>query len=286
MKIAISGASGFVGRNICTLLKKFNSYQIIPLDISDGIDLSDRTQCEDIEPFNVFIHLANLAYVPASYDNPEFFYRTNYLTTLNALELCRKYNAKFIYVSSYVYGPPQYLPVDESHLVVAFNPYAQTKVICESLCEGYHRDFKIPVIVLRPFNIYGVGQGGNLLIPEIIQQLKEGKTTVHLKDASPKRDYINVSDIACALKACADCNNVTYRTYNLCSGKSYSVLELTDIVNSILTKKVVFEFSKTDRPNEVNDARGANMKISDELGWKPKTDLLEGMSEIIKYENL
>lgn len=286
MKVAISGASGFVGRNICSLLESFDSYQVIPLDIITGIDLENITECDEIEEFDVFLHLANLAYVPASYENPELFYRTNYLTTLNALELCRKYKAKFVYVSSYVYGSPQYLPVDESHPVTPFNPYAQTKVICESLCEGYHRDFKIPVIVLRPFNIYGVGQTGNLLIPEIIQQLKEGKTTVHLKDASPKRDYVNVLDIAIALKACVDSGIAEHRTYNLCSGKSYSVLELTEIVNSILKSKVVFEFSITDRPNEVNDARGCNMKIFNELGWKPNVDLLDGIKAIIEYEKL
>lgn len=286
MKVVISGASGFVGRNICSLLESFDSYQIIPLDITNGIDLADRTQCDNIEEFDVFIHLANLAYVPASYEDPELFYRINYLTTLNALELCRKHKAKFIYISSYVYGPPNYLPVDENHPVNSFNPYAQTKVICESLCEGYHRDFKIPVIVLRPFNIYGVGQTGNLLIPEIIQQLKEGKKTVHLKDASPKRDYINVLDVALSLKACVDSDNTSYRTYNICSGKSYSVLELTKIVNSLLKSKVKFEFSNTDRPNEVNDARGSNLKVFEELGLKPSMDLLDGMAEIIEHEKL
>jgi len=286
MRVAISGASGFVGRHICSLLESLDSYQVVPLDIINGIDLENRADCDEIEEFDVFVHLANLSFVPASYENPELFYRTNYLTTLNALELCKKYKAKFVYVSSYVYGPPQYLPVDESHPVNSFNPYAQTKVICESLCEGYHRDFKIPVIVLRPFNIYGAGQSGNLLIPEIIQQLKEGKTTVQLKDASPKRDYINVLDIALSLKACIDTGNTEHRTYNLCSGKSYSVLELTEIVNSLLKTKVMFEFSKTDRPNEVNDARGCNMKIFNELGWKPNMDLLDGMKDIIEYENL
>jgi len=287
MKVAISGSHGFVGSNLCSHLNKpDNHYEIIPIDIAGSFDLSDKAQCEKIEQFDVFVHLANLAYVPASYENPELFYRINYLTTLNALELCRKYNASLIYVSSYIYGSPKYLPVDENHKINPFNPYAQTKVICESLCEGYHRDFKIPIIILRPFNIYGIGQKGNLLIPEIVQQLKQGNSTIYLKDPSPKRDYVNVIDVANALKICIDFENSKIRKYNLCSGNSYSVRELTEIVNANLRDKVNFQFSESDRPNEVNETRGSNKKIMEELGWSPSIDLAQGISKIIKHENL
>lgn len=287
MKVAISGSHGFVGSNLCSLLNKIpNRYKIIPIDIAEGFDLSDKSQCEKIESFDVFVHLANLAYVPASYGNPELFYRINYLTTLNALELCRKYKARFIYISSYIYGPPDYLPIDESHAVKPFNPYAQTKVICESLCEGYNRDFDLPIIILRPFNIYGVGQQGDLLIPEIIQQLKQDKTTIQLKDPNPKRDYVNVIDVANAIKVCIDFENRSISKYNLCSGNSYSVMELTEIVNANLRDKVNFKFSESDRPNEVNETKGSNKKIFEELGWSPSIDLVQGISQIIKHENL
>ena len=184
MKIAVAGSDGFVGRNVCAQLEA-KGHIILRIDITQGFDLTDVTIVDKIEPINTFIHLANLVYVPASYENPEKFYRINYLTTLNALEICRKYNARLIYASSYIYGSPQYLPVDESHPVCPFNPYAQTKVICEKLCEGYHRDFKVKVSILRPFNIYGVGQRGMLLIPEIIGQIKEGKKEIQLKVSSP-----------------------------------------------------------------------------------------------------
>lgn len=287
MKIAISGSGGFIGSNLCALLQQYqNNYEIIPVDIVTGIDLSDSADCAGITKFDVFVHLANLTYVPASYQNPEKFYRINYLTTLNALELCRKYNAKLIYISSYVYGAPQYLPVDENHPVRPFNPYAQSKVICETLCDGYFRDFHIPVIILRPFNIYGIGQKGNLIIPEIIRQLKEHRTIISLRDPNPKRDYINVSDVVHAIKACIDFNNLAIRRYNLCYGKSYSVQELTEIINSHLNKKVEFTFSQSDRPNEVDDTVGTTEKIRRELNWSPKIDLKTGIAGIIEYEKL
>ena len=283
MKIAVAGSDGFVGRNVCAQLEA-KGHIILRIDITQGFDLTDVTIVDKIEPINTFIHLANLVYVPASYENPEKFYRINYLTTLNALEICRKYNARLIYASSYIYGSPQYLPVDESHPVCPFNPYAQTKVICEKLCEGYHRDFKVKVSILRPFNIYGVGQRGMLLIPEIIGQIKEGKKEIQLKVSSPRRDYVNVIDVAGAFVACTEDTN-DYNVYNVCSGTSVSVREITEIINQYLKKKVNFSFAESDRPNEVNETLGSCKKL-ERIVWRNTLTFEEGINEILKSENL
>ena len=214
--------------------------------LSDGVDLCDPRIINLIEPIDCFIHLANLIYVPASYRDPEKFYRINYLSTLNALEICRKYNARLIYASSYIYGSPQYLPVDEEHPIHPFNPYAQTKMICEQMCEGYSRDFKVKVSILRPFNIYGIGQKGMLLIPEIISQIKEGKTQIQLRSASPCRDYVNVIDVAGAFVTCVN-DTADYNVYNVCSGISLSVLEIAEIINKTLRKGLFFLFKSGSR---------------------------------------
>lgn len=283
MKIAVAGSDGFVGKNVCAQLEEAG-HIVTRIDISQGVDLCDNAIIDQIEPIDCFIHLANLVYVPGSYQDPEKYYRINYLTTLNALEICRKYNARLVYASSYIYGAPQYLPVDENHPVCPFNPYAQTKVICEKLCEGYHRDFKVKISILRPFNIYGVGQKGMLLIPEIIGQLKEGKTQIQLKAASPRRDYVNVVDVAGAFVACVNDTN-DYNIYNVCSGESVSVKEITDVINKHLKKKVEFAFSASDRPNEVDETKGSCKKLMS-IGWKPTISFEEGIIEILKSENL
>lgn len=283
MKIAVAGSDGFVGKNVCKQLQDAG-HEVVGIDISQGIDLCDNSIIHQIESIDCFIHLANLVYVPGSYQDPEKYYRINYLTTLNALEICRKHNARLIYASSYIYGAPQYLPVDENHPVCPFNPYAQTKVISEKLCEGYHRDFKVKISILRPFNIYGVGQKGMLLIPEIIGQLKEGKTQIQLKAASPRRDYINVVDVAGAFVACVNDTN-DYNIYNVCSGESVSVKELTELINKHLINKVEFMFSASDRPNEVDESRGSCEKLRS-IGWKPTKTLEEGIIDILKAENL
>ena len=283
MRIVVAGSDGFVGQYVCRLLEEAG-HSIIKIDLNLGYDLSDNAIVEKIGPIDYFIHLANLVFVPGSYQEPERYYRINYLTTLNALEICRKYDARLIYASSYIYGQPQYLPVDEDHPLCPFNPYAQTKAICEKLCEGYDRDFKVKVSILRPFNIYGVGQKGMLLIPEIIGQLKEGKKQIQLKAATPRRDYVNVKDVAKAFVACVQ-DNSDYGVYNVCTGESISVKEITEIINKHLKKKVEFLFSESDRPNEVDETKGSCKKL-EKLGWGPSMSFEEGIIEILKAENL
>lgn len=283
MIVAVSGCDGFVGSHVICQLEQ-NGHKVIGIDISRGTDLCNTRIIDDIPAVDCFIHLANLVYVPASYEDPAKYYRVNYLSTLNALEICRKYNARLIYASSYIYGTPQYLPVDENHPICPFNPYAQTKVICEKLCEGYHRDFKIRISILRPFNLYGIGQKGKLLIPEIISQLKEGKDMVQLKAATPRRDYVNIVDVAKAFVACVH-DKGGFNVYNICSGKSVSVREITEIINKYLKKKVEFEFTESDRPNEVNETRGSCKKL-EELGWFPSVSFEEGIAQLLKAENL
>jgi UDP-glucose 4-epimerase len=283
MRIAVSGSDGFVGRNVCSKLQLMG-HSVIPIDITQGVDLCDASVVDNIPRIDCFIHLANLVYVPASYEEPAKFYRVNYLTTLNALEVCRKWDARLVFVSSYIYGPPQYLPVDELHPICPFNPYAQTKVICEMMCEGYHRDFGVKISILRPFNLYGVGQKGRLLIPEIIGQLKEGKPVIQLKASSPRRDYVNVEDVARGIITCA-MSAEDYGVYNVCSGESVSVMEITEIINKYLKHKVHFVFSSSDRPNEVDETRGSYERLKS-LGWKPNISFENGIKAIIESENL
>lgn len=283
MKIAVAGSDGFVGKHVCLQLERCG-HEIVKLDVTQGIDMSETNAANNVPEVDCFIHLANLVFVPGSYEKPALYYRVNYMTTLNALEVCRKYNARLVYISSYVYGHPQYLPVDEKHPVCPFNPYAQTKVICEKLCEGYHRDFGVKVSIVRPFNIYGVGQKGMLLIPEIIGQLKEGKTEIQLKASSPRRDYINVQDVARAICTCA-LSGDDYGVYNVCSGESVSVREITEIINRNLKYKVKFLFSASDRPNEVDESRGSCEKLKS-IGWQPSISFEDGIKAILESENL
>ncbi len=281
MKILITGHTGFIGKYLRNALEKQN-HELIYASKSSGIDVCDWNQIKNIEDVDAIFHLANLSFVPYSYENPLEFYRTNYLSTLNVLELCRIHNAKCVFLSSYIYGAPIYQPIDEEHPTVAFNPYAQTKKICESLCEGYNRDFNVSVDIFRPFNIYGKGQNHNFLIPSIIEQAKEGKIIV--KDERPKRDYIHVNDVVSALVTSVHRIGETkgrLNIYNLGSGNSYSVKEIANIIISLIGTDISYEFTDERRPNEILDTKADISKIKKELNWEPKVKLEDGLKSMI-----
>jgi len=280
-KIAITGSAGFVGSHLLSILEKDNNVELILMDIQSGIDICDWNQIKDIKA-DVFIHLANKSYVPDSYKYPLDFYNVNINSTLNILELARINNAKLIYLSSYIYGHPQYLPIDEKHPVSAFNPYAQTKAICESLCEGYSRDFNMPIIIFRPFNIYGKGQNSQFLIPAIIQQIKNNEKIV-IKDDRPKRDYIHVSDVVQAICLAMDyiMKSDGLEIYNLGSGISYSVKDVVNVLFELTNTKADYHVSNERRPNEILDTIADVSKIKEKMNWKPEISIIEGLKQCI-----
>jgi len=191
-------------------------------------------------------------------------------------------NAKFIYLSSYVYGRPEYLPIDEKHPLNAFNPYAQTKVICEEMCRGYNRDFNVPVTIFRPFNIYGFGQNNKFLIPEMIQQALSGK--IIIKDERPKRDYIHVKDVVNAIMASLRMEQKKdFSLYNLGSGISHSVRDLGSMIINAMDRETVFSSSGEERPNEVMDTIADIRKAKKYLKWEPEIRLAEGIKEMISF---
>ncbi len=280
MKILITGHSGFIGSYLQKKLEK-TEHELILVDIANGTNICDWQQVKQYEGMDVIVHLANLSFVPASYEQPKKFYETNYLSTLNMLELCRLNNAKMVFFSSYIYGHPQYQPIDENHPTQAFNPYAQTKVICESLCEGYNRDFKVPITIFRPFNIYGTGQNPDFLIPSIIQQAKTGKIVI--KDDRPKRDYIHVEDIVDAIITAIETENAdkSIQKYNLGSGLSYSVKEIVDMVRGLFDTEIEYICTHEIRPNDVMDTIADISKIQNELHWKPSVSILDGLTKMV-----
>ena len=280
MKILITGYSGFIGSYLQKKLEK-TEHELILVDIANGTNICDWQQVKQYEGMDVIVHLANLSFVPASYEQPKKFYETNYLSTLNMLELCRLNNAKMVFFSSYIYGHPQYQPIDENHPTQAFNPYSQTKVICESLCEGYNRDFKVPITIFRPFNIYGTGQNPDFLIPSIIQQAKTGKIVI--KDDRPKRDYIHVEDIVDAIFTAIETENAdkSIQKYNLGSGLSYSVKEIVDMVRGLFDTEIEYICTHEIRPNDVLDTIADISKIQNELHWKPSISILEGLTKMV-----
>lgn len=276
--IAITGSSGFVGKHLVAALLA-RDFQVLELDYNKGYDLVNENAVNLIPKFDIIVHLASLSFVPKSFEQPYKYYHNNYLITLNVLELAKRYDAKVIYFSSYLYGTPIYLPIDELHPTQAHNPYAQTKLICELLCGGYNRDFQIPILVFRPFNIYGFGQDSNFLIPTIIGQIHSGKIT--LNDPRPKRDYIYIDDVIDAIIKGISWDFSSLEIFNLGFGKSYSIQEIIRIIMEITGQRAEVFFHNNCRPNEVLDLVADINKAKQLLNWTPKYDLLSGLCDLL-----
>ena len=188
-----------------------------------------------------------------------------------------------IFTSSYVYGVPKYLPIDEIHPINPFNPYAQSKLIGEELCSGYNRDFNVPIIIFRPFNIYGKSQCEHFLIPKIIKQAKQGK--IQLEDSRPKRDFIYIDDVIDAYEKAIYYKKTPFEIFNLGTGKSTSINDLSKTIANKINKKISISFSEKKRKNEVLDTIANIDKAYSYLKWKPKFNKLNIILETsIKWE--
>jgi nucleoside-diphosphate-sugar epimerase len=279
--VLITGSSGFVGKALISELQKEN-ISAQGIDIADGFDITDFSTLEKLADIDCIVHLAAKSFVPDSFIKPLDFYQTNISGTLNVLELARKHNASVIFFSSYLYGAPEYLPVNEEHRLDPHNPYAQSKLISESLCHAYHRDFGVPVIIFRPFNIYGKNQNSDFLIPTIIKQCESG--LIRLKDSRPKRDYIHVSDVAKAICLAIKRQNSNLEIFNLGTGTSFSVKEIVELIINNFAKVIKVEYDNEQRKNEVLDCYADITKMKNYFGWAPQISLEEGLKRILNKE--
>lgn len=278
MIIAVSGSRGFIGTHLVKELNKLN-HKVIELDVSNGFDITNWNHLQRISNFNVLIHLAAFSFVPDSYKYPYNMYNVNIMGTLNLLELCRRSKAKMVFTSSYVYGNPKYLPIDEGHPTNAWNPYCQSKIIGEELCRSYSKDFGVPVIIFRPFNIYGPGQNDKFLIPQILKQIKENGN-ISLKDPRPKRDYIFIDDVVNAYFKALKYKNTIFEIFNIGSGTSCSVKEITKKIKSNFKREIKIEFTNEIRKTEVLESVADISKAKKFLKWEPKITLEEGLTRL------
>jgi UDP-glucose 4-epimerase len=263
--VLVTGSSGFIGQ---TLVRSLDSkqYRIIECPSSQIVNLCNIEEIDALPKADVIIHLAAKSYIPESFINPVSFYSNNLLSTLNILDKAKRDGSKVIFLSTYVYGNPEYLPIDESHPINPLNPYTQSKIICEELCRAYYRDFSVPSVVLRLFNVYGPGQGPSFIIPSILAQLE--KPIIELKDSRPRRDFVYIDDVISAIIASTEYVSIGFDIFNVGSGKSVSIKEVANIIKSLTGTKAVIRFNEQTRKGEVLDTVADIRKINSVLNWK------------------
>lgn len=282
-KILITGATGFIGKALASRLKALGR-DVVPASSADG-DIASRdtlTKFAQQDITHIF-HLAGKTFVPDSWDNPQAFYQTNVLGTINVLEFCKKKHIPVTYVSAYVYGHPDRLPIGEESAIRPSNPYALTKRLAEEICEFYASAYDLPVTTIRPFNVYGTGQAENFLIPAIISQTLGSGENIIVKDLAPKRDYVYLEDLVTALLATLD-KPSKYRVYNIGSGASLNVQEIIDIIQGIAGTRKKIVCGNEVRTNELMDVVADITRAERELGWHPETSFRAGIENIIRAE--
>lgn len=310
--IFITGAAGFIGSNVLEyLFLKYRDYNFIVLDaltyagnlknFPPEIKNSPRfkfiygdiTNTEIVNNIvsksDIIIHFAAETHVTRSiYDNVNFF-QTDVLGTqaiANAVYNHKNRIDRFIHISTCeVYGAGLTKKMNENHPLNPHSPYAAAKAGADRLVYSYYVTYKIPAIILRPFNIYGPRQHLEKAIPRFVTSaILNEPLTIHGQGVS-ERDYMHVSDVATAIDLLmhAPIAKIQGEVFNIGSGKSISISNVVENIKKLMNiPKSQIHFIK-DRPGQVSTFACNYGKIKKLLGWSPKKKFLEGLAETIEW---
>ena len=298
MKVIITGGSGFIGSHLADFLINLDHEVIVIDNLSVGrinninhlLNNSNFTFLEaDIVDFNSIeksfngvdwvFHLAALADIVPSIENPEDYYLSNVNGTFNVLQACKKYKVKkVIYTaSSSCYGTPEDYPTKETAEIQPLYPYALTKNMGEQLVLHWSQLYKLPAISLRFFNVYGPrartsGTYGAVFGVFLAQKLANKPFTV-VGDGTQTRDFTFISDIVAAIH-CAATSDVSGKVINIGSSNTYSINHLVKLLDG----DIVYIPKRPGEPDctwaDISEAK----KI---LGWEPKISLEEGVKILL-----
>ena len=304
MKIAVTGADGFIGSHLAEalvaeghsirVLSLYNSWNswgwldtvnpaiLSKMDVVTG-DIRDAGFMNAfLDGIDVVYHLAALIAIPHSYRAPESYVDTNIKGTLNTLEAAKRAGVKkFIQTStSEVYGSAQYVPIDEAHPLQPQSPYSASKIASDQLALSYYYAYDFPVTVIRPFNTYGPRQSARAVIPSVITQLLKNKQ-LKIGALTPTRDFNFIQDTVMGFKACleTDFSTLQGEVINLGSGFEVSIEETIRLIAEILNVSVdLCSDEQRFRPkkSEVERLYCNNQKALQLLPWRPQFSGIQG----------
>jgi len=233
-----------------------------------------------IEEGDHVFHLAGKTGVAGSWVTPSEYYELNVVGTARVLDHCKNAGASMSYASAYVYGQPRDLPISEADTPFPDNPYAQSKLLGEQICQFYAEHFGLSVIALRLFNIYGPYQSDEFVIPRILRQLLDpSQSSIELNDLEPKRDFVFVADVVEAFLRSAPPKD--FGVFNVGSGRSYSIADIIKFARALTGIQKTVTSSVLKRRNEISDVVADYTKIFNEYGWRPATDIRHGLRLVI-----
>ena len=298
MKTLVTGGCGFIGSHLAEMLLALGHEVIILDNLACGrkaninsfethsklsfhqVDICDRTNMRPyLDGVDWVFHMAGLADIVPSIEQPDNYYQTNVTGTLNVLQCALEAGVKrLIYAaSSSSYGIPDIYPTPETSPIDPQYPYASTKYMGEELVLHWVKTYKLPAVSLRLFNVYGPrsrtsGAYGAVFGVFLAQKLKGSPFTV-VGDGTQTRDFTYVTDVAAAFIKAAQ-SDVSGEAMNVGSGNHYSVNHLIELLGG-----PVVHIPK--RPGEPNCTFADTKKIARLLAWKPEVAFEDGVRNML-----
>ncbi|RZD47633.1 MAG: hypothetical protein CXT78_02265 [Thaumarchaeota archaeon] len=292
-KILITGASGFIGSHLIPELSQNNKIVGIAREkikssknfTSSSLDIT-KSNLRIKNDYSDIIHMAAYSDVVFCNLNPVKCYEFNVKSTQKMLEIARKNDSNFIFLSSsHVYGNPKKETISENSSCNPSTHYASSKRMSEILCETYSKTYGLNIRIARIFSVYGPNSPESNLIFNIINQMNNNPKII-LGNTSPKRDFIFISDVVNGLIKIINSKKKKFEIYNLGSGKSISIKNLVNNCFIISNKKLKIISSKEkSRKNEIMKIQANICKMKKEFSWKPKISLKEGLEMTYNHYN-
>jgi len=274
--IFVTGSLGFIGRKIIEKLPK--SGVLTDSNNSKRIDLRNIKEVLKIDSADVVIHLGGK--IPKKELKWNDYFDNNVSGTLNVLEYCiKKKVKKLIYVSSYVYGNPEYCPIDENHPVNPHSAYNESKYLAERLCKFYCDRTELNLTILRPFNIFGESMNEGFLLTNLINAVKTDKK-ITIVNKNSKRDFLYIDDFVDLILKIKD-YNCKFEIFNVGTGVSFSFNDVIKKIEYITSKKLNLDYLEDDK-TFMGNIQADISKIKEKLNWKPKIEFEEGLKKILK----
>jgi len=294
-EILVTGSNGFIGNYAIPQLLNQN-YKIFGISKkkqkisknfnSEKIDITKRNNLNLKNNFSKIIHMAAISDVDYCNNNPEKCYEVNVNGTKNILELARKKDTEFIFLSSsHVYGNSKKKSFSETELNSPLSHYASSKKMSEILCETYSLTYGLNVRIARIFSVYGPNSSKSNLIFNIIDQLKYN-SQISLGNITPKRDFIFIDDLISGLLNIVNSKKKGFNIYNLGTGKSTSVSDVIDLILKFSNKKLPVKSQKNKvRKNDILNVCANISKMNSHFNWKPKISLKKGLEITYNFYN-
>lgn len=292
-RIAVTGVNGFVGRHVAAELTDHDISVVgIGMEDSPAVDVDSyfradlTTEWPAIGAVDAVIHLAGLAAVGPSFADPQHYISVNSSIVTHLAEALLGSSTRIVLVSSgAIYDGTQPLPLAERSTIAINSPYAISKVLNENQAT-YYGNRGLDVIVARPFNHIGPGQGPGFLLPDLADALDAAApgNPIGVGDLSTRRDYTDVRDVAHAYRLLATAVDPAHRVYNICSGSSLSGHDILTALTAATGRGTVR--TETDpsrlRPNDPVDIVGDNSRLRTDTGWKPAFTIEETVTDFLK----